>query len=182
MIRIELEHGATLLPNTYPVDVLNGVIAEAGFIATARLYQYNQFIGIYRNPSKPMGDWYGIAYTGRYSPFEPSVNLRGYFSPKSNRWIGASPTGPWPSKDGYPWMNDTLNKLFAEFDEKKRIELFHEFQRYHAKMNYLPLYPGSATDLVMSWPALMNQLVQRGGLDTTFVYNWIDKKKAPYVS
>jgi ABC-type transport system substrate-binding protein len=179
---IELEIGATLIPNTYPVDVLNGFIAEAGFKVAAKLYQYPTFLGIYRNPNKPQGDWSGIAYTGRYSPFEPSQFLRGYFSPASNRWIGASPTGPWPSKTGDPTMNDLLDKLFKEFEEKKRLEYFHEFQRYHAKMNYLPLYPGGATYPVLSWPAYQNELVYRGDLVSINVYNWIDKTKPPYAS
>ncbi len=170
----------------YSVDVLDGIMREGGFIATSDIKTYRDFLSTHRNPDRPLGDWAGIATTGRYSPSEPSQMLRAYFHPKSNRWLGTSPSGPWPSAEGDPFMNETMTKLWQEFDNERRIELFHEFQRYHAEWNYLPLFPGGATDLVLAWPGLKNPgltnnaLVFQGTLDTYYVYNWLDQSLPPF--
>lgn len=170
----------------YAVDVMIGIIRDAGFTATSNVVTYQDFLSTHRNPDRPLGDWYGIATTGRYSPAEPSQSLRAYFHPESNRWIGAAPEGPYPSSTGDPFINESLTYLWEEFDTEKRIERFHEVQRYHAKMNYLPLFPGGATDLILAWPALKNpgmtaatQRVFRGSLDTLYVNNWIDQTLPP---
>jgi ABC-type transport system substrate-binding protein len=176
-----------LSPNApYEVDVLTGVMKDAGFKLTSKVETYGDFLNSHRNPDRPLGDWYGLASTGRYSPTEPSQFLRGYFAPSSNRWLGVGPEPPYPSKDGDPYMNNALTQLWSEFDTDKRIEIFHDFQRYHAKMNYGPLFPGGTTDLVLAWPALGNpgmnaptQMVFQGSLDTLYVYNWLDKTKPP---
>jgi hypothetical protein len=56
----------------------------------------------------------------------------------------------------------------------------HDFQRHHAKMNYKPRYPGAATSLSISWPAVQNTYTWRGyGLSGAFAYEWIDETKAP---
>jgi len=170
----------------HAVEVLDGIMREAGIIATPDVKTYSDFISTHRNPDRPLGDWTGIATTGRYSPSEPSQMLRAYFHPKSNRWLGAAPNGPYPSSEGDPYMNETMTKLWEEFDTSKRIEMFHEFQRYHAEVNYLPLFPGGATDLLLAWPGLKNPglanegRVYRGTLDVFYVYNWLDQTLPPF--
>jgi ABC-type transport system substrate-binding protein len=84
------------------------------------------------------------------------------------------------SKDGDPYVNDLIEKMLTEFDPAKRQSMAWDFQRYHAKMNYKPRYPGAATQLAITWPAVQNLYTWRGyTLSGAFAYEWIDDTKAP---
>jgi hypothetical protein len=74
------------------------------------------------------------------------------------------------------------NVLF-EFDNDKRVEIVHEFQRYMAKLFYYSRYPGGATALTLSWPVVQNWNTFRGGgLSWAFTNEFLDPSKPPLSS
>ena len=65
-----------------------------------------------------------------------------------------------------------------EFETEKRRALVWEFQRYEAKMQYFPRFPGGASSFHLSQPAVRNRLVYQGGTWRNY-YEWIDSTKPP---
>ena len=64
-------------------------------------------------------------------------------------------------------LDDMTRKARAEFDDKKRVSIIHELQRYEAGKMYNEL-TANAGGFNLAWPALRNILVYRGGT------NWMD--------
>jgi len=62
--------------------------------------------------------------------------------------------GTWKSGDAE--YTTLLKKARSEFDEKKRIALARDFQRMEAERQYQPSFPGTASGLVLLWPAVKN--------------------------
>ena len=61
-----------------------------------------------------------------------------------------------------PYLTDPCQKLRTEFDVQKRIAMAKDIQRYDAKKQYYPRYPGGANTFSLAWPALRNYLVYQG--------------------
>jgi ABC-type transport system substrate-binding protein len=126
------------------------------------------------------GNFNGLAFTlgfnrGILDPVEMSASE--YIPSAAIAFPGYMADGQaW--KSGDPAYTTLLNKAREEFDEKKRLALMQDFQRMEAENQYLPSFPGTAEQLVVSWPALRNMNVFRSNLQ----YNdlWIDETKAPF--
>jgi ABC-type transport system substrate-binding protein len=87
---------------------------------------------------------------------------------------------------GDPKLEAIIIKARGEVDQEKRQAAAHEFQRYLAQQFYSFPYPGSASGLVMAWPALKNFPVYRGPNalveDQSCLHYWIDKTLPPYAA
>ena len=103
-----------------------------------------------------------------YYHYQGGVNYTGFFSEDSS------------FQKGDPRLNDLLEKVRAEFDEKKRISMMHDFQRIMADAQYMLHFPGSASSFTMSWPAVRNQEVFTG--DLPYLSKWLDMTKPPHGS
>jgi hypothetical protein len=85
---------------------------------------------------------------------------------------------------GDPTLDDLTNRARAEFDEKKRMDLVHEVQKYDAGKMYNEKL-GIAGSFALHWPVLRNVGVYRGGsnwLDITTpsgLKAWLDPQQAP---
>jgi ABC-type transport system substrate-binding protein len=81
-------------------------------------------------------------------------------------------------------LDDLTTKARREFDDAKRKELVQEVQRYHGG-KFFNNKIGQGTRFGLSWPAVRNIAVYRGGtnwLDITTpsgLHAWIDPEKAP---
>jgi ABC-type transport system substrate-binding protein len=138
--------------------------------------------------TKPAGNWKGVVSLGRYAPADPATYFWTYFHKTGGIFNGYSADGRGADQNldssgnplGDPTMNELVEKMYAEFDDKKRQEIGYELQRYHAKMNYLPCYPGGANTVYVGWPAVSNRLVwQSLAFDHPYRYEWLDETKAP---
>ena len=68
----------------------------------------------------------------------------------------------------------------SEFDQKKRIALVQDLQRYNAAKQYSTLLPGGAAGLNLAWPIVRNRGVYKVGLHWPLNhFEWLDETKAP---
>jgi ABC-type transport system substrate-binding protein len=198
---LEFDHYRVLFPGfpTQGFDVMDGVLSESGlFKTTQKPLNVPDYLA-FRN-TNPWGNWIGVLSTARYVPPDPVTYFfhylhkdGGFFGGFSGEaGIGAlANSEPSPDKKftdgsplriskGDPAMTALIDKMYAEFDEKKRLELIHEAQRYAAKMVYYPDYPGGANSLFVSWPAVENRRAFRsGGLSNPYRHIWLNDQKAP---
>jgi len=161
------------------MDVIEGIISEAGFkVSGQERVTIPQIFSDYINNG---GEFKDLLNTLDFGGPDPGAYFRTHMH-KAGSLFGGWPAGGSgaASKDGDPIMNDTIEKLLGEFDEKKRFALAYDIIRHHAKMNYKPRYPGAATQLTLAWPAIQNLDTWRGyGLAGAFSYEWIDPTKKP---
>jgi ABC-type transport system substrate-binding protein len=122
------------------------------------------------------GDFDGMCYVPAVGPPDPGEYLSAHYHTNGTWFNGFDPDGAL-TRAGDPWMNKTIEEMRREFDEKKRIALAHEFQRYDAKTTYFTRWPGTANGFDLAWPAISNRLTYRGGL--RYTDEWIDDTKAP---
>jgi ABC-type transport system substrate-binding protein len=160
-------------------DAVNGVIEEAGFKALKRQLQPPEILGMITNASPP-GNFNGTFVATDPTAPDPGTYLYQLYHKRGGNFYGYNPSSTGASADGDPMLNDLIEKLLSEFDEKKRMQLAADFQRYHAKMNYRPRIGGGSTTLTTSWPALQNQGVWRGDVfKRDWCWEWLDPTKAP---
>jgi len=183
----------------YQVDTLNAIISEAGFKPVTRPMQFGEFLS-FRN-TNPLGNWKGVVSGVRYGPTDPVTHLFSYYHSNGGLFGGYSANGVGASKNaepdpkgakftdgspllvgkGDPEINSRIEKMYNEFDEKKRQQMVLEFSQYQAKMNYLPMYPGGAATPYVGWPAVENRLGwQSGNLDHPYRYIWLNDQKPPF--
>ncbi|HEY4685563.1 MAG TPA: ABC transporter substrate-binding protein [Dehalococcoidia bacterium] len=186
---VKFEHYySPLFPTTpYSMDVLLGVIAEAGFAGTRKSLTPPEAAGYTTDPrGNHGGAIIGIDGGGSHDPGQYITN---HYSKWGFFWHGANPNDTGPSADGDPAINDMATKIIGEFDEAKRKQIAYEFQRYVAKYNYRPRYPGGAltvenpgqgTAWGVAWPVLQNQNVWTGeSFKGWWVSDWVDESKPP---
>ncbi len=78
---------------------------------------------------------------------------------------------------GDPYIDDMTTKINREFDTKARWAMAHELQRYEAKKQYMIPFPGGASGVTLSWPAVENKFVFQGGVEELDI--WLNNDKAP---
>jgi hypothetical protein len=106
-----------------------------------------------------------------------------HYAPTGNLFGGWNPNDTGVDPNGDPTLNKMVQDVLFEFDNDKRVEIVHEFQRYMAKMFYYSRYPGGATSLSLSWPVVQNWNTFRGGgLSWVFTNEFIDPSKPPLSS
>jgi ABC-type transport system substrate-binding protein len=161
-----------------PMDVIEGIIADAGFKSTGqRRVTIPQIFTDYINNG---GEFKELLNTLDFGGPDPAAYFRTHMHKAGSLFGGFNQNNTGASKEGDPYANDLIEKMLIEYDEKKRISMAHDFQRHHAKWNYKPRYPGAATALALTWPAIQNMYTWRGyGLSGAYAYEWIDETKAP---
>jgi peptide/nickel transport system substrate-binding protein len=138
------------------IEILEGFAAEAGFKLTPHLTDYNtDYIPNYRDSS---GKFSGLAYKSGPAPAAADAVARlefDYFSRGSDHWYGYDVAGK-GDFSGDPQVDQMISKAKVEFDDKKRLELVHELQRYLSKTMYAIRHPGGASGYDLASPAIQN--------------------------
>lgn len=179
-----LEYKAIFTPTGYSLsytqakDIINGMAQEGGFRPVETPVNFNTEWRPQYVDNK--GRFEGVATLTNLSPPDPGDNLYSHFNKGGARFNGYSADGKGVNLDGDPWMNEQTTKMRREFDEKKRIALAHEFQRYEAKKMYNPRSPGGANGFELVWPALQNWRVWQGDSQRIYASFWIDTTKPPF--
>ena len=160
-------------------DIIEGMMAEAGLRVTK---QEQKMIPEIFEYIFGRGNFNEMLNTVDFGGPDVGAFMRAHFHPAGNLFGGWSPdqaTGP--AEAGDSTLNQYVDDVLFEFDNEKRVEIVHDFQRHMAKQFYYSRYPGGATALRLAWPALANWQAFRGfGLDGFYTYEWIDETKAPF--
>ena len=84
------------------------------------------------------------------------------------------------SKEGGPEVTALLSKARQSLDANEQRDLFHEFRRMEAANLYQLSNSGSAEQLDIAWPAIMNLGIYEGDFNARRFYaQWLDSTKAP---
>jgi ABC-type transport system substrate-binding protein len=160
-------------------DLMEGIIAEAGFRSKLQKeIKYPEVFNYINGGGNFKELWNGTDFGGP----DPASYYRVWFHNTGSLFGGYSPDDKGVNPQGDQFLNNQVEKLFAEFDVDRRIDLSNELIRYVAKMNYKARHPGGATQLAITWPAVQNLDVWRGyGLSGAFAYEWLDTTKEPFV-
>jgi ABC-type transport system substrate-binding protein len=173
---------------SFSMDVLNGILAEVGIQLTRKPLDPAEVTSLTETPypgggSRNWGNWVGTFSVIDSGGPDPASYLQQMFHKDGGRFRGFNPNSTGASPDGDPTMNSLIEQMFAEFDEPRRIDLAHEFQRYHAKTAYRFRYPGCATTVSVWWPAVQNIGVWAGeSFNRQWTNEWIDTSKPPFAA
>jgi peptide/nickel transport system substrate-binding protein len=124
------------------------------------------------------GDYDGLAWSFRPAAgiFDPVEIAWQEFVPGSNAYCGLFSEGSSYMK-GDPDVTALLKRARAEFDEKRRVSLMHDFQRLEASNQYRTSFAGTAQMLGLAWEAVENVNVFHG--EHQNVGTWLNPAKKP---
>jgi ABC-type transport system substrate-binding protein len=167
-------------PTSFPIfyytaaETWMGMIESSGvFKQTRKTINYaSEWTPQYRNSK---GKFTGVTWGPDTAPAEAvAAAFYNYNSAGGAYYMGGDST-----------LDEMTVKARQEFDDKKRMALMYDFQRYEAGKFYNELY-ANAGSFQLAWPALRNILVYRGGtnwmddaLGNTGLKAWIDPEQPP---
>lgn len=123
------------------------------------------------------GNFDGVAFLLQVGSGDAGDLLYALYNKNGSQFMGFDPNGQSTFR-GDPLMDDLTEKMKIEFDQKKRYALAYDLQKYEAKMQFYPMFPGGANGFQLVWPAVENWAVYRGGFFVE-AYVWINDQKAP---
>ncbi len=166
------EYGAPF-PNQ--VQTIVGMVTEAGIRAKSVPANFNtDWQQKYRDVK---GNYDGMAFLLQVGAGDAGDLLYALFNKNGSQFMGFDPNGQSTFR-GDPQLDELTDKMKVEFDQNKRYALAYELQKYEAKMQYYPMFPGGANGFQLVWPAVENWGVFTGGFFTE-AYLWINDQKAP---
>ena len=128
------------------------------------------------------GNFEGLSNIQDSGPADLGAYLFSHYHPNGALFMGFSHDGK-STFAGDPYLTDLCQKLRREFDSESRIAMAKDLQRYEAKMQYYPRYPGGSTSFRLAWPALRNYQVflseSAEGMIAAERFHWIDPTRAP---
>jgi len=159
-----------------PAAYQDGLDALIGMTQESNLFKWK--LNVVQNY---FADWFPKYHNQSAGPFsgvtislsnlaeDPANYLFSYYNSKGTLRQGSDST-----------LDDLTSKAVAEFDAKKRMSLVHEIQRYEGGKNFFPRL-GGGTGFSLSWPAVRNREVFRGGTARSQALStlWLDPTKAP---
>jgi ABC-type transport system substrate-binding protein len=102
---------------------------------------------------------------------DPANYLFSYYNSRGSLRMGTDST-----------LDDLTSKAVAEFDDKRRLDLVHEIQRYEGGKMFYPRF-GGGTGFSLGWPAVRNRQVyqggSRGGTPNNPATLWLDPERSP---
>jgi len=159
-----------------PAAYYDGLDALIGMTQESNLFKWK--LNVVQNY---FADWFPKYHNQSAGPFsgvtislsnlaeDPANYMFSYYNSKGTLRQGSDST-----------LDDLTSKAIAEFDSKKRQALVHEIQRYEGGKNFYPRL-GGGTGFSLSWPAVRNREVYRGGTARSQAIStlWLDPTKAP---
>jgi len=123
------------------------------------------------------GNFDGMAFVLEVGSGDAGDQMYALYNSKGSQFMGFTPDGS-STFAGDPTLDDLTNKIKTEYDANKRHAYGVELQKYEAKMQYYPRFPGGANGFQLAWPAIENWNVYRGGFFLE-QYIWLNDQKAP---
>ena len=151
------------------LEALIGMTADSG-VFKVNMHLLNNYdaewVPRYHNQSN--GPFSGVTVSLSSLAQDPATYLHAYYSSRGPLRQGTDAT-----------LDEMTNKIVKEFDEKRRMALAHDIQRYEGEKMYYPRI-GGATGFSLGWPAVRNREVSRGGTMRGLTTLWLDQEKAPF--
>jgi peptide/nickel transport system substrate-binding protein len=178
---------ATSAPDQYgaayakDIEVIHGMAAESGFKFETNIVGYNT--GYQPQYRDSRGNYEGTTYRNVIGGDTDAIEaLVAIYSPAAGAtFVGLDAAGK-GDYSGDPFVESQLLKGRAEPDSEKRRAIVHDVQRHLAKQQYVIRFPGGASGLALSWPAVKNFLAFRGS-NASFhgveYYSWLDETQPP---
>jgi ABC-type transport system substrate-binding protein len=166
-------------PSSFPAGFYNRADIFLGMVETSGVFKMNRKLINYQT------EWNTEAYR-----FSKGNFLGATWGPDT---ASANPTAAafflFNSAGGYyqggdATLDDLTNRARQEFDDKKRMDLVHEVQRYHGGL-FFNNKIGQATGFALNWPVLRNIGVNRGGTNWLCITTpsglkaWMDSERQP---
>jgi ABC-type transport system substrate-binding protein len=117
---------------------------------------FGEYFPNYHTQVRSQFDGVAIALSLGVAGIDPAGHLFAYYNQRGSLRQGTDQT-----------LSDLTTKAIREFDDKRRMELVHEAQRYEGGMQFFARI-GAAEGVALSWPALRNVNVWRGGTGRAF--------------
>jgi hypothetical protein len=120
------------------------------------------------------GNFKGMGFELDSNELDLGFDLQSHYNSGGSRYFGGDAT-----------FDDLTNKLMREFDNKQRIALAQEVQKYDAAKVLRPRAT-SASSFRISWPAQRNRMVWQGnagygGVANRFLADiWLDPDRPPF--
>jgi ABC-type transport system substrate-binding protein len=165
---------AAAVPAAYNslIDPVIGLTQDSGlFKWKLNIVQnyFAEFFPKYHNQS--IAPFAGVAISLSNLAEDPANYLFSYYNSKGSLRMGTDST-----------LDGLTGKAVQEFDNKKRMELVYDIQRYEGGKNFYPRF-GGGTGFSLGWPAVRNRNVYQGGTRGGTPNNpatlWLDPEKAP---
>jgi ABC-type transport system substrate-binding protein len=176
------------------VEVLAGFFRDGGAKIEQKPFVYAEFLNNYyfgyRSGASTQGGagdkkgYNGISVQAE-RPYASAVNLM------ASSWhsTGAAFHGLTPNGQnafaGDPKLDQMIDKIANEFNQKAQIELSHELIRYMTGMSYMIPRPVANRSYELWWPVIANQGIKERWAGNNAVWTeqyidwWIDQTKAP---
>ena len=178
---------ATSAPDQYgaayakDIEVIHGMVGEAGFKFSNNIVGYNT--GYQPQYRDSRGDFEGTTYRNVIGGDTDAVEaLVALYSPAAGATFVGLDAGGKGDYSGDSYLDSQLLKARGEPEIEKRRAIVHDLQRHLGKQQYVIRYPGGASGLAVSWPAVKNYLAFQGA-NSSFhgaeYYYWLDDTKAP---
>ena len=161
-------------------DIIEGMMADAGMrVSTQEQIMIPEIFDYIFGG----GDFNETLNTVDFGGPDVGAFLNAHFAPTGNLFGGWNPKDTGVDPAGDPTMNELISNVLFEFDNDKRVEIVHDFQRHMAQYFYYSRYPGGATTLSLAWPVVQNWNVFRGGgLSWAYTNEFLDPSKRPLSS
>lgn len=165
------------------IEVIHGMVAEAGIRLTRNEYQVAEWNTGYRDSR---GHFDGVGFRLTPVPAEPRDGAFALYNTAGSLNYGFDPNnmGSTSVEDvpGDPICDDLTARMRAEFDNDVAIGYAHELQRYLGGKQYFHRALGSATGFNVAWPAVRNFSIFNGlAWGYLFKRYWVDTTRAPFV-
>jgi ABC-type transport system substrate-binding protein len=155
------------------LDILIGMARDSG-LWRPRINEIDYDTEWNTNFRNNKGKFSGMAFIFDTGESDPANDLYSHYHPAGSRYFG--PEG------GDKTMSEMLDKMVAEFDNKKRQDLAHDVLRYEGGRMFQPR-PGGASGFRITWPALRNKDVWRDENQGRYLSTlWLDQTKRPFVA
>ena len=151
------------------LEAMLGMTQESGLFKWKLNVMQNYFADWFtKYHNQSAGPFNGVTISLSNLAEDPANYLFSYYNSKGTLRQGSDAT-----------LDDLTSKAMAEFDTKKRKALVHEIQRYEGGKKFFPRV-GGGTGFSLSWPAVRNREVFRGGTPAQALSTlWLDPTKAP---
>lgn len=159
------------------IEVLAGMIPSAGF---RHKFVEQNFAGEFRSVVQNGGGKFeGVSFINSFSVPDASDFLFRFYNSKGAFYYGYDADGKGTGA-GDTTLDEMTTKMRREFDEKKRLEIVHDIQRYEASKMYYMAFPGGANAFTLHWPCVRGRQVWQGDGYRDDATLWLDQTKPPF--
>jgi ABC-type transport system substrate-binding protein len=161
-------------------QVMAGMFPAAGFRVKELSMPYQAYQNKYSEGT--YWDFGGVVH--RAGRAWPSIGhfLSAFTNPAGSHYHGASVDGK-NMDQGDAKLNDLVQKIIGEFDQKRQNDLIHEVTRYYTGQVYSISRPSNTPGYLLNWPVIgnlgVNSTFVGGAVTDPWLNYWIDATKAP---